>query len=206
VYKVVSKCLVNRLKPLLDDIISPSQSAFVLGRMIMNNALLSFECIRHIKQENDPTISLCAYKLDLSKSYDRVDWSFLKQVMKKLGFSHRFVDWITMGVTSVRYCVKVNETLLDSLAPSRGLHQGDPLSPFLFLFIADGISYLMKKSINENPQSPIKVCRHDYRVSHLLFVDDTILFFKANRDQAQCVKQTLHMYALSIGELMNPSN
>ena len=71
IYKVISKCLVNRLRPLLDDLISPEQSAFILGRMITDNALVAFECIHYIKQEKDPTKSFCAYKLDLSKAYDR---------------------------------------------------------------------------------------------------------------------------------------
>ena len=86
IYKVVSKCLVNRLRPLLDGIVTPAQSAFVPGRMITDNVLLAFECIHHIKQEKDPTKSFCAYKLDLSKTYDRVDWSFFRQVMQKNGF------------------------------------------------------------------------------------------------------------------------
>jgi hypothetical protein len=119
---------VNRLRPLLDDIISPSQSAFVPGRMITGNALMAFKCIHHIKQEKDPTKSFCAYKLDLSNAYDRVDWLFLKQMMQKLGFSRRFVDWIMTCITSVRYSVKFNGILLDSFAPSRGFRQGDPLS------------------------------------------------------------------------------
>jgi hypothetical protein len=111
--------MVNRLRPLLDDIISPC--AFVAGRMITDNALQAFECIHHIKQENDHTKSFCAYKLDLSKAYDRVDWLFLKQMMQKLGFSHRFVDWIMTCVTSVRYSVKFNGALFDSFAPPHGL-------------------------------------------------------------------------------------
>ena len=71
IYKVISKCLVNKLRPLLDDLISPEQSAFIPGRMITDNALVAFECIHYIKQEKDPTKSFCAYKLDLSKAYDR---------------------------------------------------------------------------------------------------------------------------------------
>lgn len=86
IYKIVSKCLVNRLRPILDDIISPFQSAFVPGRMITDNALLAFECFHYIQHEKNPEKSFCAYKLDLSKAYDRVDWRFLERVMKKLAF------------------------------------------------------------------------------------------------------------------------
>lgn len=92
-----------------------------LGESLADNALVTFECIHYIKQEKDPTKSFCAYKLDLSKAYDRVDWVFLRQVMQKMCFSQRWVDWIMACVTSVRYSVKFNGTLLDSFVPSRGL-------------------------------------------------------------------------------------
>lgn len=91
IYKVVAKCLVNRLRPILDEIVSPNQSAFVPGRLITDNALLAFECFHYIEQEKDPEKSYCAYKLDLSKAYDRVDWNFLERAMQKLGFSHQWV-------------------------------------------------------------------------------------------------------------------
>ena len=74
IYKVVSKCLVNRLRPILEEIISPNQSTFVPGRMITDNALIAFECIHSINQGNTNAQQFCAYKLDLSKAYDRVDW------------------------------------------------------------------------------------------------------------------------------------
>jgi hypothetical protein len=71
IYKIISKCLVNRLRPFLDQIISKEQSAFVLGRMITDNTLIVFECIHAIQRTNGE--EFCAYKLDLSKVYDRVD-------------------------------------------------------------------------------------------------------------------------------------
>ncbi|EEC84864.1 hypothetical protein OsI_31997 [Oryza sativa Indica Group] len=90
IYKIVSKCLVNRLRPILDDLISQNQSAFVPGRMITDNALLAFECFHSIQRNKSPGKAACAYKLDLSKAYDRVDWSFLEQAMYKLGFTRRW--------------------------------------------------------------------------------------------------------------------
>ena len=143
------------------------------------------------KARKDSTKSFCAYKLDLSKAYDRVDWVFLRQVMQKLGFSQRWVDWIMTCVTSVRYSVNFNGTLLDSFAPSRGLRQGDPLSPFLLLFVADGLSALLRKSVEMGELTPIKVCRGAPGISHLLFADDTILFFQASKVQAERVKAIL---------------
>lgn len=73
IYKVVSKCIVNRLRPLLQNIISPNQSAFVPGRLITDNAIIAFECLHAISSTDDERSKFCAYKLDLSKAYDRVD-------------------------------------------------------------------------------------------------------------------------------------
>ena len=91
----------------------------------------------------------CAYKLDLSKAYDRVDWEFLEQALIKWGFSLEWISWIMACVKSVKYSVKFNGKLLESFTPSRGLRQGDPLSPFLFLFIADALSSLLSKLVHE---------------------------------------------------------
>ena len=91
IYKVVSKCLVNRLRPCLGKLVSECQSAFVSGRMITDNALIAFECFHLIQRNNSPAKAACAYKLDLSKAYDRVDWSFFELSMYKLGFAHRWV-------------------------------------------------------------------------------------------------------------------
>ena len=203
-YKIVAKCLVNRLRPLLGDIVSLNQSAFVPGRMMTDNALVAFECfhtIEHCKKEQD---SFCAYKLDLSKAYDRVDWDFLRRTMQSLGFAPRWVDWIMSCVTSVSYSVKFNGTLLDSFSPTRGLCQGDPPSPFLFLFVDDGLSALMQREATQRTITTLKVCRRAPGMSHLLFADDTLLFFKAEVGQAHRVKHVLEVYAKGTGQMINP--
>jgi hypothetical protein len=204
-YKVLAKCMVNRLRPILGELISANQSAFVPGRLITDNALVAFECMHFIEQNVNTNKDYCAYKLDLSKAYDRVDWDFLKKAMQRLGFAPRWVNWIMACVTTVSYKVKFNGTLLDSFSPSRGLRQGDPLSPFLFLFVADGLSALLQKEVENQTIEPVKICRRAPGISHLLFADDTLLFFKAKQEQAHKVKEVLEKYANSTGQLINPS-
>jgi hypothetical protein len=107
-------------------------------------------------------------------------------------------------VTSVRYQVIFNGTLLDSFSPTRGLRQGDPLPPFLFLFVADGLSTLLQKEVHEQNIEPLRICRRAPGISHLLFSDDSLLFFKAQVDQAAKIKEVLDVYTSSTGQLINP--
>jgi len=90
-----------------------------------------------------------------------------------------------------------------SFTPTRGLRQGDPLSPFLFLFVADGLSTLLQKKVQDRSLQDLKVCRGTPDISHLLFADDTLLFFKANVEQAYVVKQALDLFAGCTGQLIN---
>lgn len=98
--------------------------------------------------------------------------------MENLGFAHQWVQWIVSCVSSVRYSVKFNGAILDSLAPMRGLRQGDLLSLFLFLFVADGLSALMRNGADSGAFEPVKICTRALGVSHLLFADDTMLFLR----------------------------
>jgi hypothetical protein len=159
IYKVVSKCLVNRLHPILDGIISESQSAFIPGRMITDNALIAFECIHAIQQDNTNWSNFCAYKLDLAKAYDHVEWKYLESVLVKLGFHRKWVQWVMECITTVRFSVHFNGVLLDTIQPTRGLQQGDPLSPYLFLFVADGLSKILQNEASNGAIQGVKVSR-----------------------------------------------
>jgi hypothetical protein len=123
------------------------QSAFVLGRMITDNTLIAFECLHAIRSGNEGCRKFCAYKLDLTKAYDRIDWGFLKGVQERLGFHSKWVQWVMECMSTVSYSVRFNNVPLESFKPSRGLCQGDPLSPYLFLFVADGLSQLFQHEI-----------------------------------------------------------
>jgi hypothetical protein len=102
IYKVVSKCLLNRLRPLLHDIISPTQSTFIPRRMITNDALIAFECLHAtIGSENNSCKKFGAYKLDLTEAYSHVDGRFIEGALKQLGFHSKWLQWVMECVTTV---------------------------------------------------------------------------------------------------------
>ena len=120
VYKTISKLLVNRLKPILDKIISPSQSAFILGRWIAENQLIVHELLHSFKKRKVKG-GFMALKLDLQKAYDRLNWNFLQTVLNNFGFHDTFVNWVMQCVTTISFSVLINGGKSKHFTPTRGL-------------------------------------------------------------------------------------
>ena len=100
-----------------------------------------------------------AIKLDMSKAYDRVEWEYLEAMMHKLGFQDRWISLMMMCVTTVSYSVLINGEPKGSIVPTQGLRQGDPISPYLFLLCAEGLSAMLRKNENGGIPRGIAVCR-----------------------------------------------
>jgi hypothetical protein len=101
IYKNISKMLAVWLKGVLPEVISPTQSAFVHGRLITDNVLVAYECVHAIKNKRGGKTGACAVKLDIHKAYDRVEWIFLENMMRKLGFDERWISLMMACVSSV---------------------------------------------------------------------------------------------------------
>ncbi|CAJ2628079.1 unnamed protein product [Trifolium pratense] len=203
IYKLVAKVLANRLKSILSKCISNNQSAFVPDRSILDNAMVAIEVVHYMKTKTKGKIGDVALKLDISKAYDRIEWDYLRGVMQKMGFCTQWIKWIMMCVESVDYSVLVNNNVAGPITPSRGLRQGDPLSPYLFIICAKGLSALIRKAEARGDIHGIKICRNAPIISHLLFADDCFLFFRASSNEAEAMKNILETYEAASGQAIN---
>ncbi|CAN0914973.1 Transposon TX1 uncharacterized 149 kDa protein [Linum grandiflorum] len=148
-YRLVAKVLANRLRRIMPNLVAEEQSAFVTGRSIVDNILIAFETLHGMKLRRRAKHGEVAIKIDISKAYDRVDWRYLEEILKQIGFADRWVKLMMMCVKSVKYQVAVNDGMVGPFTPERGLRQGCPLSPFLFVLCTKGLSGLMRREKEE---------------------------------------------------------
>lgn len=142
IYKCISKLLCQRIKAVLPHIIDQSQGAFVKGRELLYNVLISQDIARSYLRKH--VTSRCLFKIDLQKSFDSVRWGFLQEMLSALKFPQQFSKWVMACVTSVEFPIHSNGQVSESFQGGRGLTQGDPLSPLLFVLSVEYLSRLVK--------------------------------------------------------------
>ena len=202
-YKIISKVIANRMKKILADVVNESQSAFVPRRQITDNVLVAFETMRCINGKRKGKEALMALKLDISKAYDRVEWRYLEVIMQRLGFNERWISLVLMCISTVSYSVLINGEAKGNIVPSWGLRQGDPISPYLFLLCAEGLSAMLRKKEEQGNIKGISVSRGAPQISHLFFVDDSIVFCRATVDEGRRILKVLEDYEVESRKKLN---
>ncbi|XP_042950259.1 uncharacterized protein LOC122282369 [Carya illinoinensis] len=144
-----------------------------------------------------------ALKLDMSKVYDRVEWCFLRAVLIKLGFGKKWVELVMHCIETVNYCLLVNGELQKIFSPTRGIRQGEPLSPYLLILCAETLSNLICKAEEMELIHGVPMARGQMRVSHLFSADDSLLFCKANAEEWRRMISLLRAYERDSGQRLN---
>lgn len=202
-FKVVSKILSNRLQPILPNIISREQSGFISGRLISDNFLLArelyLELDRSVRGHN------MLIKLDMAKAYDRLEWDSLLAALQRFGFSSRFTSLISQTLMNCWFSISFNGQSKGYFKSTRGVRQGDPLAPSLFVIAEEILSRGLSSLFQSGKCFPFHVPRGVPSQSHLLYADDSIIFLNGSKRSVTNLLEFLGRYEQSTGQSINNS-
>lgn len=199
--KILSRIIHDRLEAFLPNLISCNQFGFVKGRSIIENILLTQEIVTDIRNRGKPANVIL--KLDMTKAYDRVSWFFLMKVLRKIGFSHIFVYLIWILVSNNWYSVLINGQAQGFFHSTRGVKQGDPLSPALFILSAEVLSRSLNALFEDVQFIGYGLPKWSSQLNHLAYADDTIIFSSADKYSLKKIVSTLHEYEVQSGQKIN---
>ncbi|GJV43271.1 putative RNA-directed DNA polymerase [Tanacetum coccineum] len=196
-YKCISKIIANRIKHCLTNLVSPNQSAFIPGRSIADNILLTQELMHNYHLDRGP--SRCAFKVDIQKAYDTVDWAFLNSVLMGFGFHERMIAWIMECVSSTSYSICINGNLHGYFQGKRGLRQGDPLSPYLFTLVMEVLTLMFKRKVMDSDCFSFHRYCDKLELINLCFADDLFIFAYGDVQSVVVIKECLDEFKHASG-------
>ena len=194
-YKIVAKLLSRRLKKVLPTIIDERQTAFIEGRNMLYNVVIANEVVEEAKRCNK---SCLVFKVDYEKVYDLVCWDFLLYMMRRMGFCTKWIRWIQGCLKSTSIFILVNGSPRAEFTPQRGLRQDDPLVPFSFNIVAEGLTGLMREAREKNLFEGFTVGRN-VEIGVLQYADDTVFFGTTMMTNVRAIKVMLRSFELVSG-------
>ncbi|XP_074266827.1 uncharacterized protein LOC141590115 [Silene latifolia] len=203
IYRLASKCLVNRLKLVISSIVSDSQQAFVPSRLMSDSCVITHEIMHYLNKTKRGSVSYAALMLDMHKAFDRVSWTFLIAVLKKFGFPVFWQDIIWECISTVTYNIIINGEPSSTFKPSCGLRQGDPLSPYLFIMCMEILSCQLRTAEKSNAINGLKISQYAPPISHLFYVGDAFICCKATPSAFENLRDLLRCFELASGQMIN---
>ena len=202
VYKIVTKIIVNRIRPLLSNLISPFQTAFIPGRRGVDNVIIAQELIHSLHKKKGRK-GFFILKIDLEKAYDRLEWSFICEVLLFFNFPNRVVGLILECVSSYSIFILFSGGQLEVFKPTRGIRQGDLLSPYLFILCMEYLSLKISNACRDKSWKPIKASRSGPAFSHLFFANDLLLCAEASASCCHTIAKVLDDFCSHSGQKIN---
>jgi hypothetical protein len=199
-YNLVAKVLASRLAKVLEDLIPKTQSAFLKGRNLVEGVMVVNEVTDFAKKTRKKCL---IFKVDFEKAYDSVDWGFLDYMHGLFGFNSKWRAWMRACVCSGSMSVLVNGSPTEEINIKRGLKQGDPLAPLLFLIVAEGLGGLMRKAVERGLFAPFHVGRGGMSISLLQYADDTLCIGEATVENLWAIKSVLRGFEMASGLKVN---
>jgi len=187
---------------LLPTLVSREKSGYVEGRQILDNIIQAHEVVHSLKTKKKAVMIM---QLDIAKAYDKVNWTYMKRVLSAFGFDHNWVRWVMALVTSSSFSILVNGSPSEVFSPSRGLRQGDPLFPFLFILMMEALGRSIKQAKAVGKIKGLLLSENGQALTHQQLVDDTMLQGIPIFKEATTYKQILNAFAMAIGMEVNLS-
>ncbi|CAA7059505.1 unnamed protein product [Microthlaspi erraticum] len=201
-YKVISKILANRLKLILSDAIEPNQSAFVKGRLLVENVLLASELVNGYHKSSIST--RCTIKFDIAKAFDTVKWSFIIAVLQAMGLPLVFINWIHVCISTASFSVVVSGGLEGFFTSARGIRQGCSLSPYLYVILNNVLSKMLNRAASSGIFGYHPQCK-EVNFTHLSFADDILVFTDGTIGSLSGVLEVMSSFARISGLYINTS-
>jgi hypothetical protein len=196
--KLITKCLANRLAAVLNGLVRRNQSAFIRGRCIQDNFRAVRLSCKALHARRVPSVLL---KIDIAKAFNSVSWAFLLEVLQHMGFGRRWRNWISAILGTASTKILLNGVPGRRICHARGLRQGDPLSPMLFVLVMEVVNHAVRWLDDEELLEPLGAVQSVQRVS--LYADDLVLFVAPIDQDLRVLKSTLQIFGLASGLFAN---
>ncbi|XP_048490060.1 uncharacterized protein LOC125492014 [Beta vulgaris subsp. vulgaris] len=182
--------------------VDPVQSAFVEDRRIMHNILICQDMLKMYKRKELP--ARCTIKVDLRKAYDSLSWSFIEELLCGLKFPKKFVDWLMQCITTTSYSLSINGSICGFFSGKRGIRQGDPISPLIFVLAMEYLTRLMKK-MSKRAEFKYHYRCESLKLTHIIFADDLMMFCKGDPHSVALIVRTLKAFTATSGLEASPA-